>query len=114
MPGKKGNTNALKHGFYSKRFTQEQNQALDSTRLDAMDEIACLRTHANRVNAWLLERDPSEFNEAYFAAVNTLININIAIGTLLRTQALVTGKSANVEKSIEEAVLSMKERWILA
>ena len=114
MPGKRGNTNALKHGFYSKRFTQEENQALDTTRPDPTDEIAVLRTHANRVNAWLLERDPSEFDETYFAAVNTLTNICIAIGTLQRTQALVTGKSANVEKSIEQAVLSMKERWILA
>jgi hypothetical protein len=114
MPGTKGNTNALKHGFYSRRFTKEENLALEHARQDTLDEIACLRTHANRVNAWLLERDPSEFDVAYFAAVNTLVNINIAIGTLLRTQALISGRSSNIEKSIEEAIISGRERWILA
>ncbi len=114
MPGKKGNTNALKHGFYSRRFTQEENLALERTRQDTLDEIACLRIHANRVNAWLLEKEPGDFDQAYFAAVNTLVNINIAIGTLLRTQALISGRSSNVEKSIEEAIIAAKERWILA
>ena len=114
MPGKKGNTNALKHGFYSKRFSQEENKALDCARQDPLDEIACLRTHANRVSTWLLEKDPSEMDETYFKAVNTLVTINIAIGTLLRTQALLTGKSSNIEKSIEDAIISAKERWILA
>lgn len=110
----KGNTNALKHGFYSRQFTKELNEALSHARLDVLDEIACLRAQAIRVNDWLLQRDPNELDEAYFAAVNTLVNISIAIGTLLRTEALITGKSSNIEMAIEEAVLSMKERWILA
>ena len=114
MPGKIGNRNALKHGFYSRRFTLEEKKALEAARADTLDEIVCLRTHANRVSTWLLEKDIDEFDESYFKAVNTLMNICIAIGTLLRTQALITGESSNVEKSIEAAILSDKERWLLA
>jgi hypothetical protein len=98
MPGQKGNTNALKHGFYSRRFTKEVNEALVYARQDPLDEIACLRAQAIRVSGWLQEKDPSEFDTAYFTAVNTLANIAIAIGTLLRTQALITGKASNVDK----------------
>jgi hypothetical protein len=110
----RGNTNALKHGFYSKRFTKEEHENLDRTRQDPLDEIASLRTHANRLNTWLLERNPAEYDEDYFTALNTLVNIYISIGTLLRTQAFLSGEACNVEKSIEEAVISLKERWILA
>ncbi|MGB8212035.1 MAG: hypothetical protein WCE68_00620 [Anaerolineales bacterium] len=114
MPGSKGNKNALKHGIYSRQLTQAENESLDQARPDALDEIACLRAHAMRVNAWLLEKGPEEYNESYFAAVHTLVALCIAIGTLLRTQAVVTGKSAEVETSLEEAILSTKERWIMA
>ncbi len=114
MAAPKGNKNALKHGFYSKQFTKEENEALLLTHLDTLDEIVCLRTQANRLNTWLLEKQASEYDESYFSAVNCLVNITIAIGTLLRTQALLTGNSSNVEKAIEEAVLSMKGSWKLA
>ena len=110
----KGNRNALKHGFYSRRFTPDENQNLNLARHDNLDEIACLRTHANRLNAWLLEQDPASYDEKYFAAVNTLIHINLSIATLMRTQTLLSGKSSNVEKSIEDAVLSLHDRWTLA
>ena len=114
MPGQKGNTNALKHGFYSRRFTKEVNEALVYARQDTLAEIACLRAKAIRVNGWLQEKDPSEFETDYFTAVNTLANISIAIGTLLRMQALITGKASNVEQAIEQAIIDAKERWILA
>ncbi len=42
MPGKKGNTNALKHGFYSSRFTQEENKAFETARQNPLDEIVYL------------------------------------------------------------------------
>jgi hypothetical protein len=114
MPGQKGNTNALKHGFYSRRFTKEVNETLVYASQDTLAEIACLRAQAIRVNSWLQEKDPSEFDTDYFTAVNTLANICIAIGTLLRTQALITGQASNVEQAIEDAIISAKDRWILA
>ena len=110
----KGNKNALKHGFYSRGFTQSEQTALDHARPDPLDEIACLRTHANRVNAWLLERDPSSCDESYFTALNTLVNITISIGTLIRTHALINGKSSNIELAIQDAILSARDRWVLA
>jgi hypothetical protein len=114
MPGQKGNTNALKHGFYSRRFTKEVNEALRYAHPDALAEIACLRAQAVRVNGWLQDKDPDEFDIAYFTAVNTLANICIAIGTLLRTQALITGQATNVELAIQDAIINAKDRWILA
>ena len=69
---------------------------------------------AIRVNAWLLRKDPGEFDESYFKTLNTLVHIFIAISTLQRRQALANDGSSNVEKSIEAAILSVKERWKMA
>jgi hypothetical protein len=114
MPGKKGNKNALKHGFYAHWFTEDETKNLEHGREDARDEIANLRRFAGRITQRLLKIEPEVYSEADMKCFDTLVNINIAIGTLLRTNALMTGKHSNVEKSIEDAILSMEERWILA
>jgi hypothetical protein len=49
MPGKKGNRNALKHGFYAQRFTDAESRNLDEARQDLLDEIAMLRIFADRI-----------------------------------------------------------------
>ena len=110
----KGNHNALKHGFYSRLFTPQEHAALAHARPDPLDEIACLRTHASRLNAWLLARAPASYDESYFTALNTLVNLNISIATLLRTHALLTGRSSNIEQAIQTAILSARSRWVLA
>ena len=110
----RGNRNALKHGIYARSFTPEENETLDHARADTRDEIKSLRVQALRVSTWLKGKGPEDFGESYFRAMNTLVNINMSIGTLLRTESLIAGTSSAVEKAIEEAVLSKKERWILA
>ena len=115
MPGApKGNHNALRHGFYSRQFTEVEKSNLDLARPGTLDEITCLREHATRINTWLLNQDPSTYDDRYFTAVDTLARLMIAIGTLQRTQAILTGTSSNIEKSIEDAVLSQQQRWTLA
>lgn len=114
MPGKLGNKNALKHGFYAHWFTEDEKKNLIHGREDALDEIDNLRRFAGRITKRLAKIEPEAYSEADMKCLDTLVNINIAIGTLLRTNALITGKDSNVEKTIEDAILSMEERWILA
>ena len=114
MPGKKGNRNALKHGFYAQRFTDAESRNLDQARQDLLDEIAMLRIFADRIAGRLSEKEPANYSEDDLKCLNTLVNITTSIGTLMRSQALMTGKHSTVEKAIEDAVLSMKERWVLA
>lgn len=114
MTPRKGNKNALKHGFYAQRYTLEETTGLDKTRQDLLDEISVLRVFARRVTDRLSDKSAGEYSEDDIRCLNTLVNITTSIGTLMRSQALVSGKSSSIEKSIEDAVLSMKERWTLA
>ena len=114
MAGKVGNKNALKHGFYGKLGPEEKAKNQEKEREDALDEIHSLRIYAKRIKERLDNKEPEKYSDADLRSINTLVEINLAIGTLLRTNALIGGKSSDVEKSIEEAIASMEERWVLA
>jgi len=111
---RKGNQNALKHGFYAKRYSPTETSDLDKTRQDLLDEINVLRVFARRITDRLSDKSAGEYSEDDVRCLNILVNITISIGTLMRSQAMISGRSSNIEKSIEDAVLSIKERWTLA
>ncbi len=103
-----GNHNALKHGFYSKSFTKEESLYLDMTRLDNLDEIKNLRVRALRVGIWL---DSQPFNELYFSALNLLNSVTANISNCIKSQVLISGKSPDVDKAIEDAMMFYSHRW---
>lgn len=108
-----GNKNALRHGFYASKFTQDEKTRLDGqTATDVTAEIALLRVCIDRLLNEL-DFDPIERTDAngntsrdmhYLHQLNTLSTIAASIGTLARTEYLIRGKSEGVQQSILEAL----------
>jgi len=108
----KGNLNALKHGFYAKHFTPEEQARLGKTPEDMQEEINILCVFRDRLTGDLTKANG--FHKAEVAKLNTLTTICLAIGTLKRGQAFLHGKVSSVDQAIEEALMTKRTEWILA
>ena len=79
--GQPGNTNALKHGFYSRRFNKIETQDLESSNLDDLSgEIALLRVFTRRV--FELAQDVDDLDRA----VHLLSVFSLSVGKLSSAQ----------------------------
>lgn len=104
--GQPGNKNAQKHGFYSKRFSQEETGRLESMdRFSVEDELDILRVYMDRI-AKLVNLD--HLNEDELKAVNTMSLLTQSISTMIRTHYLTKGKGGVIEKSILEALEELR------
>lgn len=115
--GQKGNTNALKHGFYAKRFTSEENKRLDETDSFALEqEIKLLRVCVDRLTEQLIfepvMRIDSQGNETQddylLKSLNTLSAMTQSLSTLVRTHYLTRGRGGTVEQTITEALEELR------
>jgi len=76
-----GNTNALKHGFYSRRFNKIETRDLDASSLDDLSgEIALLRVFTRRV--FELAQDLDDLDRA----VHLLSVFSLSVGRLSSAQ----------------------------
>jgi len=117
--GQAGNKNALRHGFYAKRFTTEQKKRLDGQEpTDVQAEINLLRVcldllydqiDISPVYAPNKAGGQSEIrDDHYLKQMNTLSLITQSLGTLIRTHYLTRGKGGQLEKSITEALEELR------
>jgi hypothetical protein len=101
--GQPKNTNALKHGFYSRSFrTQEAADLLrvDPENLD--DEIRMLKVVARR----MLEM-ASDKEITYADTLKTLTALGVTstrIATLMRTKSILTGEDNSTTAAISAAL----------
>jgi uncharacterized protein YjcR len=118
MPAPKGNTNAVKHGFYSKRFTRREKNRLAKGDDDLESEINALRIVADRIMQRLGENGlkPIEANETTaqlsenaLKSINTLANVMLTISTLARSHQLIIGKYLPVETAIMDALAELND-----
>jgi hypothetical protein len=96
-----GNTNALKHGFYSPRFNGEEIQSLTlfEEHIDAVSEIKMLRVAVDRVISRLGEHcDISEC----VALLNVLTRAAGRIGHLIRLQKFIYGDQNSVSELLKD------------
>ena len=113
-----GNRNALRHGFYQKHFTAEENKRLDGTTdgLDILAEINLLRTMIDRLAeqisfdevSYMDDKGNQLRNDHYLQQLNTLSAMTQSRGTLVRTHYLTHGKSADVQSSILAALEELR------
>lgn len=119
-PGRKpgaqpGNKNAMKHGFYAKRFSDSESRRLDTQDLtDVKSEIAFLRVCIDRLSeqldfsiSYFQNKDGADTNsrdDHYLKQLNTLSIMAQSIATLVRTDHLVKGKAGDVSSAIFEAL----------
>ena len=98
-----GNSNAVKHGFYSHRFNALELKDLDTVLQDNLvDEIALVRVTIRRVFEYA--DTEAESLADWEAALNTLGASSIRLAGLLRTQKLLTGSGGDVVSLISEAI----------
>lgn len=98
-----GNTNALKHGFYSHRFNSLELSDLDTALSDGLtDEIALLRVIIRRVFEYA--DFESQDMDTWSKALNTLGAASTRLAGLLRTQRLIAGDSADVVSVLSQAI----------
>ena len=101
--GQPGNTNALKHGFYSHRFKSIELSDLDSALSDGLtDEIALLRVIIRRVFEYA--DTGAEDLDAWSRALNTLGAASTRLAGLLRTQQIIAGDGGDVVSVLSQAI----------
>jgi len=98
-----GNFNALKHGFYSQRFSPLELHDLNIAMVDGLDdEIALLRVTIRRV--FDLATKEGEDTETWFKALATLGLASTRLADLVRTQKLIKGNSSSVASALSQAL----------
>ncbi len=95
-----GNTNALKHGFYSRRFRKSEMDDLEGTSFTGLrDEIAVLRVCIRRIIEW------GASIQTFSDAMTFLRVVSLATGSLsrlVRTQQAIGG--SDLESEIIQAI----------
>ena len=106
-----GNTNALKHGFYSRRFQALDIQDLAAVNATIDDEINALRVAARRVFEYASEvgeTDPLE-GARLFGLFGNIIR---TISGLLRTQAIANGDGGSeLARAAIAAIAEVAKGW---
>ena len=103
-----GNTNALKHGFYSQRFRNGELADLDSFEdTDLQDEIGMLRVYLRR----LLEMAEGIDDTRQAAAILDKISlVAVRISTLAKAQHILTGdQDSRVATALSEALADVMQ-----
>jgi hypothetical protein len=104
-PKRKGNKNALKHGFYSELLTRDEQTRLSKIKdIDLEDEIKMLRSVVFGIRKNISLTNPSEDD---LKTLNTLANIVQVINTTYRTKLLARGGGGEIATTIMEAILSL-------
>jgi hypothetical protein len=113
-----GNKNAEKHGFYSKRFTQDENKRLESSdRASLESEIDLIRVCMDRLYEqldldaiYLTNKDGGQSpirDDHYLKQLNTLALMNQSLATIIRTQYLTHGKGGEIQNTIMQALAEL-------
>lgn len=98
-----GNTNALRHGFYSGRFNSLEVSDLDTVLSDGLvDEIALLRVIIRRVFE-LSDSDATDL-DTWTRSLNTLGAASTRLAGLLRTQHIITGGGGNIMDVLSKTI----------
>lgn len=117
--GQPGNKNALRHGFYSKQFTQDECKRLDGQEItDVSAEINILRVCIDRLlnqtyfePTYLLNKDGGQSDQRddhYLKQLNTLSLMTQSLGGLVRTSHLIKGKGGDVNDAIMRALEELR------
>ena len=107
--GQPGNKNALKHGFYRAYFrTAEKRDFNQDGYEDLNSEINLARAMARRLTKSILPKMDS-LTEEDIPIANLLLRTTVTIGTLKRTQAILTHGLSDVEEAILQAIMELED-----
>jgi hypothetical protein len=100
--GQPGNSNALRHGFFSRSFTRAELHDLDeNVKGEFVDEIALARVNASHL-AELLKDYKNISLDDYVSASNALNNYLDRIQSLSRAQRFMYRNQTTLEQALAE------------
>ena len=100
--GQSGNSNALRHGFFSRSFTQAELHDLDqNVKGEFIDEIALARVNAAHL-AELLKDYRNISLDDFVSASNALNNYLASIQSLSRSQRFMYRNQTTLEQALAE------------
>ncbi len=106
-----GNSNALKHGFYSRQFKKRDIVDLNASQFDGLkDEITMLRVFIRRIAD--LGKDLDDLHEAEHL-LRVLCLASSSLNRLIKTQQLLFSGEGEVASAIDQAILEMNKEWNL-
>ena len=108
-----GNTNSLKHGFYSRRFREEEVKDLEGVPedKDMKDELKLLKVLTRRVFELAEDEDGGNF-ENVAKALAICSNAFRSKSTMLRTQAILGGNTDDVARAIQQAINDVSKELV--
>jgi hypothetical protein len=110
--GQPGNVNALKHGFYSHTFRNEEREDLEALMAQGVEEeIALLRVYIRRV-AEIAEKHEQEGADPLDKAIHVMSAVGMAslqLGSLLRVQKILGKGGDDVAETISQALTEVLE-----
>lgn len=106
--GQPGNTNALKHGLYAKRFTKAERAGLrHMVPGDLEAEIYMLRAVTDRILAQI--ETATEDAEAYAKLINSLTAAVTTLNTTMRTHAILAGTYTPLDDALTQALADLDD-----
>jgi uncharacterized protein YjcR len=100
-----GNSNARKHGFYSRAYTLEELTAIgESAEITLDDEIQLLRVQLLRIGRYLKQKGKKLEARDYAALARITAPTARAIAALLRTKLIIESGNADEASAIENAL----------
>jgi hypothetical protein len=107
--GQPGNFNALKHGFYSRRFTRQELEDLENAMQEGLqDEITLLRVQIRRL------ADFSGAGSDQKEAIQTLTAISLGctrLARMLGAQRTLGGDGSSDAQALSEALNEVLKVW---
>ena len=112
--GQPGNNNALKHGFYARKFSRAELTDLDVIMSTLADEIALLKVTARRLFDFASGIDDQEHTlDSFIAVTGALGSIAIRIAHLTRTSKYLTGENNPLDAAFTLAIDGAVKEWKL-
>ena len=107
--GQAGNTNAMKHGFYSRRFTSGECDDLEQVGETLESEIALLRVSIRHLaDMGLRVEDAAEMRRI----VDCVGLATVRVGLLLKMQYVLTGRlegGDELQRIVGDVLMEMSE-----
>jgi hypothetical protein len=105
-----GNSNALKHGFYTRRLKHTYLDGVESTDSSGLiEEIALIRVFTRRlIESIDFDGDPFTLAEI----LRTLCLASSTISRIIRTQFLLASSGTSLGNDIDEAIRQINEEFL--
>lgn len=104
-----GNSNALRHGFYSRQFKRIVQRDLDGHEFEGLtDEITMLRVVLRQIFEDVSQaKDPLSRLEAF-----RVVSLGCSsLSRLVRTQHIIAPEGSDLDAALDEAIHIVRQEW---